>query len=730
MVEMPRAAARPLSGRPVCAISVRFLACGGRARGQAMFFTRALAAMLSAAAGVAIAAEAPVTVGEPVIVTATRFEDRYLDKPVNVTVITAEDIKSSTAKTVPDLLSEQAGIFVHDFFGNNAATTTVELRGFGITGTQNTLILLDGRRLADNDLSGVQWSAIPLVAIERIEIVRGSGAVQYGDGATAGVVNIITKSPARIGNLAVVQGRAGSYDTLEGQLYANHFAGNVGFNLIASNFRSDGYRENNYNRQSNVQAEVRFLTERGDASFKFGSDNQGIRLPGARTVQPSAGINQLETDRRGASTPLDYAQRAGNRAMFDWRHETGLGQFNLGLGYRDKEQTSYFDQGGFPDYRVANLDQWSVSPRMRFPQPLAGLPNTLVAGLDWYRWDYRLRVSNSQANITQPFNTVDATQENSALYLYNTTQLTPRVTLVAGARGEHYKIDANDFFDPTAPGGAFGSGAAPGTQEESQYAYELALRYQLTAQWAAIGRLGRSYRFANVDEIYEFGGPPLFSREFQFLRPQTAESYDVGVERRTASGALRATLFNIDVTDEIHLDAFSTGIGNTNLPPSRRRGLELEAQQKLAKTLRLTGSYTYTEARFLEGVLPGSPFTQPNVDIAGKTVPLVPRHKLNAGASWDVAPKTRLIALASYVGSQYMDNDEGNTLGVKIPAYTVADLKLAWEDRGWRLSAAVNNLLDEQYYNYAVRSQFVADRYNAYPLPERSFTVTVEYTFR
>jgi iron complex outermembrane recepter protein len=692
---------------------------------------RGVVVVLSVAAGAAAAAEPPVTVGEPVIVTATRFEERYLDKPVNATVITAEDIKRSTAKTVPDLLSQQAGIVIHDFFGNNAATTTVDLRGFGITGTQNTLILLDGRRLADNDLSGVQWSAIPLAAIERIEIVRGSGAVQYGDGATTGVINIITRSPAQIGNLAVVQGRAGTYDTLEGQLYANYFSGNVGLNLIASGYRSDGYRDNNDNRQANAQAEIRYLTGRGDISMKFGYDDQNVRLPGARTVQPSAGINQLETDRRGTSTPLDFADRSGNRAMFDWRQATGIGQFNLGVGYRDKTQKSFFDQAGFPDYRIADLSSWSVSPRMRFPQSIAGLPNTLVAGVDWYQSDYRLRVSNSQANIGQPFNTVDATQENAALYLYNTTQLTPRTTLVVGARGERYKIRASDFFDPTAPGGAFGSGAAPGSQKENEYAYELALRYQWTGEWAATGRVGRSYRFANVDEIYEFGGPPLFSREFQFLKPQTALSYEAGVERRTRTGALRATVFNIDVTDEIHLDIFSAGIGNTNLPPSRRRGLELEAQQALGSTLRLTGGYTYTVAEFQEGVLPGDPFTTQNVVVAGKTVPLVPRNKASVGVSWEFACKTRLDAVASYFGSQFMDNDEGNT-GVKIPAYTVADLKLTWEDRGWRLAAAVNNLFDEKYYNYAVRSanQLTPDRYNAYPLPTRNYTVTLEYSFR
>jgi iron complex outermembrane receptor protein len=331
-------------------------------------------------------------------------------------------------------------------------------------------------------------------------------------------------------------------------------------------------------------------------------------------------------------------------------------------------------------------------------------------------------------NIAQPFNTVDATQENTAIYLQNTTKITPRLTMIAGARHERYQIDATDLYDPTAPGGAFGSGAAPDSQDETEYAYELAARYEFAPAWALLGRLGRSYRFANVDETYEF--TPLFAREFQFLRPQTARSYEVGVEGRRAGGTFRATVFTIDVKDEIHLDVFSTGIGNTNLPPSRRRGFELEAQQAVGRSLTLGANYTYVEAKFLEGVLPGSPFTQPNVVVAGKTVPLVPRHKLNVSASWGIAPGTRMNALVTYVSEQFMDNDEGNTFLTKIHAYTVADLKLVHESGGWRLSAAVNNLFDERYYNYAVRSQFVADRYNAYPLPERNFTLAAEYAFR
>ena len=86
--------------------------------------------------------------------------------------------------------------------------------------------------------------------------------------------------------------------------------------------------------------------------------------------------------------------------------------------------------------------------------------------------------------------------------------------------------------------------------------------------------------------------------------------------------------------------------------------------------------------------------------------------------------------MVAYTGEQFMDNDEGNTLGVKIPAYTVTDLKLSHRQGDWTLSAVINNLFDRQYYNYAVRSQFVADRYNAYPLPERNAGVSVEYVIR
>jgi iron complex outermembrane receptor protein len=552
--------------------------------------------------------------------------------------------------------------------------------------------------------------------------------VVSGAAPTTGVINIITRSAGRRPNAATVSGRMSSYSTSETLLSADYFGTTAGFSVNASNFESDGYRSNNRNRQSNFLGDFRFKTGGGDVSLKLAADRQGLRLPGARQVQPSAGVNQLLTDRRGAQTPLDYTQRDGNRASLDWRQPVAFGEFIIGAGWRDKEQTSYFDFGGFPDYRIADLDVWSFTPRVKIGLPAMAAGGTLIAGMDWHRWGYRLRRSNSPRNITAPFNTIDATQENIAWYAFNTVQLTERLTAVVGARTERFKADASDRHDPAAPGGAFGSGAPAGSQRESERAYEVGARYELFPGLALTGKTTRSYRFANVDEIYETS--PLFTNEFQFLRPQTARAYEAGIEVRGAAGFARAALFTMDVRDEIHLDAYTTGIGNTNLPPSRRRGLELEGRWTPAERLTLGAAYTHIDARFLQGLLPGAAFTQTNVLVAGKTVPLVPRHKLNANASWALDARTRLNAIATYVGKQFMDNDEGNTLGAQIPSYAVVDFKLVHRHGPWTLSAALNNAFNEKYFNYAVRSQFVADRYNAYPLPERNGTLTVEYALR
>src|SRR5262245_20175633 len=217
---------------------------------------KTIVAALAAAGGAAVAGEPPVTVGEPVVVTATRFEDRYLDKPVNVSIITAEDIKNSTARTVPELLRQLPGIRARDNSGS--PNVQVDLRGFGISGDQNTLVLLDGVRISENEQTTVNWAGIPLSAIERIEIMRGSGAVLYGGGATGGTLNINHKHGGRRQPSGSVYGGIATYGTNEAGVGVSLGGDNVSLGFNGTYLYTDNYRDNNRLRQKNGLLDARW----------------------------------------------------------------------------------------------------------------------------------------------------------------------------------------------------------------------------------------------------------------------------------------------------------------------------------------------------------------------------------------------------------------------------------------------------------------------------------------
>lgn len=662
---------------------------------------------------------------DAVRVTATRFPEEVRRLPASVSVITAQDIVQSAARTLPELLSTQTGITMKDLYGNNAAVTGIDLRGFGVTGPQNTLVLVDGRRLSDIDLTSAQWAAIPLASVERIEVLRGAGAVLYGDGASAGVINIVTRSPLKRGPSLEIAGRAASYDTAEGQLLASYANDGFGVNASAYGYGSDGYRANNRNEQENGTFNLRWAASATTLDLRAGSDRQDLRLPGARRVQPSIGLNEYASDPRGAQTPLDYSSRDGKRAGLTLSQRLGEAELALGYDWRAKDQRAYFDQGGFPRYQADDLELQALTPRLRVPFATGSIKHRLTLGADWNRWRYDSQRTNLPENAGQPVNRVRTALDTRGYYFQDLIEVTPALQLLAGWRSERARYNASDTLDPAAPGYFFQTEAPPAQATQKQDAWDLGLRYGIGAEMSLFARAGKSFRFVNVDEIYE--NDVFFAAQFQILRPQHALAHEIGAEYRGRAWALRAALFRIDVQDEIHLDPFSTGVGNTNLPPSRRQGVELEASWQATRDLRVTAGYAYTDAKFLEGTLAGSPFAiGTDMPIGGKNVPLVPRHKLNAAFTWDLGAATRFSGALTSLSSQFMDNDEPNTLGVKIPAYTLLDLKLARDFDWGRVALTVNNVLDEDYYTYAVRSAFVADRYAVYPLPGRTFGASVE----
>ena len=639
----------------------------------------------------------PDLVVDEVVVTASRFEEKPGDQPIGVTVITGEEIRNSGETSLPRLLSRQPGVFVRDNSGS--PDMQVDLRGFGVTGDQNTLVLLDGRRLSEYELTTARWSSIPLESIDRIEIVRGSGAVLYGGGATGGLINVITKGPVSGSKSFDAYAGGGSYNTQDYRVGGQIASETVGLGLNGGHYTSDNYRENNRVVQDNFVADLRNFDPNHTLNLKLGYDKQDLRLPGTRTEA------ELDTDRRGTRTPEDFSNRSGGFANLSGKFRLGDADLIADLGYREKKNDFHAAFSGLTLDGNTKVETWSFSPRVKLPYAAFGVNNSLVFGADWEDWDYT-SVRNNPASAT-------AKQKNSAVYLQNVSTLLPGTTMSLGGRLQRIEFDASDSTVP--------AGGASGEQTRNLSAYEIGARHQFNGSAAIYGKYGYSFRIATLDEIYSPGlGAFFIPPTVTFIEPQTSHDAELGLETQFGPGRYRIAVYRSDLKNEIHFD--SNAFANVNLPPTKRSGVALEGKWTLTTRALLFANYTYTEAKFRSASLGG-------IDVSGNRIPLVPRHMANVGIDWSIWERTRLNAAANYVGSQLYDGDELNTFGREMPSYWTADLGVFHTIDDWTFGASVRNLFDEKYYTYALAITFPTNTFIAYPSPERNFLVSVQYRF-
>jgi iron complex outermembrane receptor protein len=114
------------------------------------------------------------------------------DAAAAIFVITKEDIRNSSAESIPELLRLVPGVEVAQIDGN---TTAITIRGFNGRLASKLLVLVDGRAVYQPTFSGVMWDQqlVPVEDIDRIEVIRGPGATLYGANAVNGVINVVTK---------------------------------------------------------------------------------------------------------------------------------------------------------------------------------------------------------------------------------------------------------------------------------------------------------------------------------------------------------------------------------------------------------------------------------------------------------------------------------------------------------------------------------------------------------
>ena len=656
-----------------------------------------------------------------VLVTSTRFESEPDNLPVATQIISAKDIESSSANTLSEVLNKLGGVHTRTSF-TGIPDAAVDLRGFGASGDQNTLILLNGQRLSENEGIAARLSAIPLNAIDRIEILRGSGSVLYGGGATSGTINILTKSAQKEGVYGSASVLLGSYDLQDQRAGIEAKNDNLRLMLNMQKYKTDNYRAGNEAQSDAVSGEIKLGSLDEFLALNFAADDQVSQLPGVRKVKPLAGLNEFLNDPRGITTPHDYLNSKTNQVTLRGERKTDNMTFAMDIGWRNKSRLSFgsFDTQGTSS-GDSHIQVASFSPRILWKDTWASRPNLLTVGVDWADWQYG---NQTIGTINQASLVESADQLNVAMYVRDEWMLSPNTKLDIGVRSERL-TQGSDYAGHDEYGTEL---SAVRDVRRNLFANEVALNHQLTPNYLLYARAGQSFRVANVDE----NRCDLYAAKCaSLLKPQINNGQEMGMQWLKKNVTFRMSLFNMNIRDEIHYNAY-TAI-NTNLSPTHHRGLELEGSAQIMAMVDVGAKYTYTQAVSKEGIYSGfdgdlsfAPFA---VDLQGKNIPLVPRNRLSINAGWQLEPLTRMNLFVNHVGSQYYDNDQANHFET-MPSFTTVDLKLAHQWNKVNISIGINNLFDKAYYAYGVTNlSLTPSRYNVYPEARRNGYASVTYKF-
>lgn len=621
----------------------------------------------------------------------TSTEQPLTKAPSVVSVITADDIKATGATNITDVLQSIPGIYVR----TNLLAYRPQITFRGANGTQ-TLLMVNGEPIRDLVWSaGIFTKGLPTTMIDHIEIIRGPGSALFGSDASAGVINVITKTAVGIGQ-SEAGGRVGSFDSREGWAqYGGNWNG-VDVALTAELSHTDG--NNPYIPKDKL----------GNAGYaQYGYDNQDVRfsaaidnwrlladhtqhgdlgtgLTGAGILDPRTRASDSRTDMALLYNNAEYAKDWGLNAevrYYQLSYSSGNGFYEQAPGYL----------GTYPDGQINQ----QRSAQRGYSAEVSGLytgfrTHALRIGGgykldDLYYVEQHVNFGTGPAGTTLPAGSplVDISDTPYAyapekarriryVFLQDVWTIANDWELTAGVRYDHY----SDFGSATNP--------------------RLALVWQTTDQLVTKLMYGRAFRAPSYLELYSLTSA---TRPNPSLTPERSNTVDLAFSY-SASRDLKLGIdfYRFEQTNLIGGDT-SVPQKYQNLGNNTARGVELEAQWQAAKTLRVSGNYTTRS----ETILYNS----------------VPKRKSYMRADWSFMPRWNWDVQINRIGERQASATR------QLDAYTLADTTLRYmHSKEWEVALSVRNLLNADAWDYSSVLP-----YNL-PLPRRSFYTELRYKFQ
>jgi len=637
---------------------------------------------------------------ERIVVTPYRYGERLGDVPTSVSVIDAEQIAGSSASTTVGLLSDLSGVVVRDWTGNGSKAT-VDIRGFGEQAGLNVLVLVNGRRVNEIDMSGTSWMQIPKDQIERIEVLKGGfGSVLYGDNAVSGVVNIITKQGGDQPIAVELSGEYGSYALNKEGINFGGTRDQLNYFLSYSNNASNGYRDNSYFKGTNFFTNLSYLIEPTKTNLRFiqGYSKSAYGLPGALSSANLASFN-----RRYSAYGDDHVKDTDYNFGLGFDQPTGnLGRFSFDTSLRKRQTFTNFigANGGYNPIIKSHIETLGFNPKYIYDKAFFSLGNKAILGFDFYRYDFNSDTFNL-AIAKQSDNYVRKTSR--AGYFQDELAVTKKITLTGGYRYEDikYAFNYNDYatFLPNPP--------IDSKVNLKATAYNIGLIYKYGQNNFYINH-STGFRSPATDEYFVYG---VFNPN---LKQQDSNNYEIGLHQKIFDFLdIGIAGYFMNLKNELYYNPAT--YMNENYDKTRHSGVELDFNSKLPLRLKLSGNYTYDQAVFRDG------------EYKGKYIPMVPSHKFNLSLVHLFTDYLSGGFAFNYMNDRRFINDEANRWPSLKQILTI-DAKLFFEKSDYKISGGINNLFNAKYYEYGVCNA-TTGAVNYYPGIGRNFFIKATKKF-
>ncbi|MBE0508997.1 MAG: TonB-dependent receptor, partial [Marinospirillum sp.] len=589
---------------------------------------------------------------DTLVVTASRTELLDTEAPFATEIHTWQDIQRSGATTLYDYLDRHTSVIAMPSFGN-PFTQKLDMRGFGIgDGHQNIVVTLDGRRMNNVDMAPQLLGSVPLSSIERIEIVKGSGSVAQGDGAMAGVINIVTRQ--RDGaSLSVV---GGSHGLMASNVSAGLVREYFSLSVLAENYRHDGFRDEDTNGNTdqsdadNLQVQLRLFPVE-EVELRIGKTRSWIDTTYGNSLtlkefrdDPSQ-MGQTPNQWTGEPTPYNSQKLESHVSSVGGTADLGYG-LSLIADHFIEDKSSVFSSGWGSDY-----DYQSTDLAMKYQQ--GGLD--LVFG--WQGFD---GVREGGDNETS--------KDNTGVYLQGQYRWLDTL-FAAGVRKEKVAYE----YRPQT-----GSSLK---DDHTLTAWDLGINHRLSEELTVFGNLSQSFQAPDVDRFFNWGG--TFN---DFIEPAKVRTLNAGFNHVSDRNKLKVTAFYSDLENEIYYE--SSTFTNTNIDESSKYGLEVQDQLQITEQLRGSLNYAWVRAvidRENEG---GGAYND-------KDLPGVSEHSISLALDYSINDQSSLSLTQVWRSEAWAANDFANSFDQKQQAYRMTNLGYRHRLDQFELFAQVDNLFDQ-----------------------------------